>query len=129
MEYVADTVVIVRYFSKKGKIPSRALRILREADEGKHTIAISVMSLIEILYLSERRRIPIDLEKLSAELAEQSNYRVIDLDPGIVNTASSIHGLELHDRMIVATAKHLGLAMLTSDQGIKEKAGIEVIWA
>jgi predicted nucleic acid-binding protein len=128
MEYVADTVAIVRYFSKKGRIPSRALRILRDADEGKHTIAISVMSLIEILYLSERRRIPLDLDKLRTELGEQSNYRVIDLDPAIVNTARSVHGLELHDRMIVATAKHLGLPILTSDEKIREKSGIEVIW-
>jgi hypothetical protein len=58
MEFVADTVTIVRYFSKEAHIPARALQILRDADEGKHTIAISVMSLIEILYLSERRRIP-----------------------------------------------------------------------
>lgn len=129
MEYVADTVVLVRYFSKKGRIPPRALGILRGADEGEHTIAISVMSLIEILYLSERRRIPLDLEKLTRELSEQSNYRLVDLDPAIVDTARSVHGLELHDRMIVATAKHLGLPILTSDQRIKEDSGIEVIWA
>ena len=86
------------------------------------------MSLIEILYLSERRRIPIDLDKLRTELGEQSNYRIIDLDPAIVNTAQSVHGLELHDRLIVATAKHLGLPILTSDAGIKDKGGMEVIW-
>ena len=128
MEYVADTVAIVRYFSKKGRIPSRALRILRDADDGKHTIAISVMSLIEILYLSERRRISIDLDKLTAELGELSNYRIIDLDPAIVKTAQSVNGLELHDRLIVATAKHLGLPILTSDAMIKDKGGIEVVW-
>jgi predicted nucleic acid-binding protein len=80
MEYVANTVAIVRYFAKKGRIPSRALRILRDANDGKHTIAISVMSLIEILYRSERRRISIDLDRLRTELDEQSNYRIIDLD-------------------------------------------------
>ncbi len=129
MEYVADTVVLVRFFSKKGSIPARTLRILRDADEGKHIIAVSVISLIEILYLSERQRIPLDLEKFTAELNEQSNYRIVDLDPAIVNTARSVHGLELHDRMIVATAKHLGLPILTSDKEIKENSGIEVIWA
>ncbi len=86
------------------------------------------MSLIEILYLSERRRIPLDLDKTRTELSEQSNYRAIDLDPAIVNTALSVHGLELHDGMIVATAEHLGLPILTSDQGIKDKSDIEVLW-
>jgi PIN domain nuclease of toxin-antitoxin system len=128
MEYLADTVTIVRHFSKKGRIPTRTLRILRDADQGKHTIAISVVSLIEILYLSERKRIPLDLEKLSAELSEQSNYRVVDLDPGIVNTARSVQGLELHDRMIVATAKHLDLPILTPDTAINERSDIEVVW-
>ena len=45
-----------------------------------------------------------------------------------MNTAQSVHGLELHDRLIVATAKHLGLPILTSDAMIKDKGGIEVVW-
>jgi predicted nucleic acid-binding protein len=70
----------------------------------------------------------LDLDQIRTELSEQSNYRIIDLDPAIVNTARSIQGLELHDRLIVATAKHLGLPILTPDALIKDKSGIDVIW-
>jgi predicted nucleic acid-binding protein len=87
------------------------------------------MSLIEIMYPSERGRIPLDLEGLTSELGELSNYCLADIDPEIVRTALSVHDLELHDRIIVATAKHYGVPILTSDETIRRNSRIEVIWS
>ncbi len=57
MEYLADTVAVVRHFSKSGKIGKDAHDILRQADVGKNTIWISIISIAEIMYLSEGNRI------------------------------------------------------------------------
>jgi predicted nucleic-acid-binding protein len=74
MNYVVDTVTITRHFSGTGKIGSKANKILREAEEGKHKLFISVVSLLEILYLAERNRIKISLKNTISVIQKKSCY-------------------------------------------------------
>jgi PIN domain nuclease of toxin-antitoxin system len=60
MVYVADTMALVWHLEKKRKLGKQTQRILEEADQGHHTIALSGATLMEILYLSERQRISVD---------------------------------------------------------------------
>ena len=99
MEYLVDTVAIIRHFAKTGVIGKKAKQILRDADAGKNTIYISVISLVEILYLAERNKIPINFEEVKRRLNESDNYQVVDLSLDIVEVAKTIQGLELHDRL------------------------------
>ena len=129
MQYIADTVAIVRHFAKVGKIGKTAKQILREADRGEATILISIISMVEILYLSERHKIPLDFEVVKSQLQHLDNYRVLDLDLDIVDTAKTIPGLELHDRLIVASAVSLNLSILTSDETIRDARIVKTIWS
>ena len=129
MQYLADTVAIVRHFAKAGKIGKRAKQILQDADKGQDTILISIVSMIEIMYLSERNKIPLDLKKTKHKLRGLDNYGIVDLDLDIVETATTLQGLELHDRLIVASALSLNVPILTSDQVIKNAGMIDVIWS
>lgn len=105
-----------------------ARSLLRAADKGEHTIAVSVFSLVEVLYLSEKKRIPIDPDSFLARITSLDNYRIIDLDEKIVREARKTRGLELHDRLIVSTARVLGVPILTSDKMIAGSGLVEVIW-
>lgn len=128
MQYVADTVAIVRHFAKAGKIGKAAKQILRDADNGKYTILISIISMVEILYLSERHKIPLDFDVVKSQLQYLDNYRIIELDLDIVETAKQVQGLELHDRLIVASALSLNVSILTSDQIIRDSGFVTTIW-
>ncbi len=128
MEYLADTVAIIRHFAKTGVIGKRAKQILRNADAGKNTIYVSVISIVEIMYLAERNKIPINLEEVKEQLNESDNYQVVDLSLDIIEVAKTIQGLELHDRLIVATGKYLAIPILTSDLLISNSNLIDVIW-
>lgn len=64
MDYLADTVALILHIGKEKRIGNQAKRILQEADQGKHRIFVSCISFMEILYLSERKRIHIDLKKI-----------------------------------------------------------------
>ena len=128
MEYIADTVAIVRHFAKVGKIGKTAKDILRQADHGRTTILISIISLVEILYLSERHKIPLDFDVMKSQLQHLDNYKVIDLDLDIVETAKNVQGLELHDRLIVASALSLQVPILTCDQVIQKTNFVTTIW-
>jgi PIN domain nuclease of toxin-antitoxin system len=80
------------------------------------------------MYLSERNRIPLDLIEFIRKIKISDNYKIIDLDAEIVIVAGNLNGLELHDRLIVATAKYLNVPILTSDQMIRNSGFIKVIW-
>lgn len=130
MEYLADTVALVRHFSKSGKMGKSARQILKDTDRGENIIYISIISMVEIMYLSEGNRIGIDLEAIGNRINQSDNYQIIDLNMDIVDTASApeMKELELHDRLIVATAKYLNIPILTTDAIIKNSDLIEVIW-
>lgn len=80
MEYLADTVAIIRHFSRTGKIGKKALEILKDADAGINTIWISTVSLAEIMYLAERKRIDLILEKFLDTIDNLLNYKIVDLN-------------------------------------------------
>jgi len=125
---LADTVAIIRHFAKTGVIGKRAKQILRDADVGKNTIYVSTISIVEIMYLVERNKIPINLDEVNKQLSKSDNYQVVDLILDIIEVAKTIQGLELHDRLIVATGKYLAIPILTSDQTISNSNLIDVIW-
>ncbi len=89
---------------------------------------ISVVSLMEVLYLSEKNRIPIDLAETLERLQASECYAVIDLNAEILKVAAAIEFRELHDRLILATARWFGVAVLSSDREFQQVEGIEVIW-
>ncbi|OHD64893.1 MAG: hypothetical protein A2096_10105 [Spirochaetes bacterium GWF1_41_5] len=91
-------------------------------------IYISAITLAEVLYLSEKNRIKIDLQDIKKKIIGSNNYRIIDLTFDIVEEAKSVKLNELHDRLIVATAKHFNLPILTSDKIITDSKIVKVIW-
>jgi len=128
MTYLADTVTVIRHFSETGRIGKKAKTILDAADQGKHHIYISVISMVEIMYLSEKKRIRIDLAETQAMIRDSTNYSIVDLTPDIVTRAQEIKFPELHDRLIIATASYLKVPILTSDKRIREIDDVETIW-
>ena len=128
MDYLADTVTIIRHFSKTGAIGKEARNLLAAAEKGKHRVHLSVLTLVEIMYLSQKNRIAIDLAETIRIINDSENYCIINLSPDIVNVASSIEFYELFDRLIIATARFLEVPLLTCDKKIRESQVIEVIW-
>lgn len=105
MNYLADTVTIVHHLRRPARVGAATRRILRDADQGQHHIFISAISLMEILYLAEAKRIALSLSSLLAMIAKSQNYSIVPVDSSVVEAAVAIDDVpELHDRILVATA-------------------------
>ena len=128
MEYLADTVTVIRHFSETGKIGKRAFEVINGIERGEHHCYVSTISLVEILYLSEKRRIDISLEKTLEKIKGSENYSVISLTAQIVKIAESIDFPEIFDRLIISTAKYLKIPILTSDKKISSVNFVETVW-
>jgi PIN domain nuclease of toxin-antitoxin system len=129
MEYLADTVAIVRHLCEHPALGREARQILRDADAGLHRVHLSAITLMEILYLSEAGRIDVSLAELVSTVSKSRNYLIVPVDADILLAAIGIDDVpELHDRIIVATAKYLNVPILTGDQVIAESRHIQTCW-
>jgi len=126
MQYLLDTVTIIRHFTGNKNIGVSAKKILDSSGEVK--FYISAISLMEIMYLTEKKRINIDLKDTLERIRKSSLYYIVDLTPQIIEAALEIDFYELHDRMILATAKWLDIPIISSDSKFKSVTGIVSIW-
>ena len=128
MQYLLDTVTVVRHFSGKGKIGRTAAQILDVMEERDDLFVISVVSLMEIMYLAEKHRIDINLRETLDRIDTSSKYTIINLLPEILQVAETVTYPEFHDRLILATAKWLDIPIISSDGDFEAVSGIAVIW-
>ncbi|KPA14146.1 twitching motility protein PilT, partial [Candidatus Magnetomorum sp. HK-1] len=120
MKFLLDTVALIRHFSCEGRIGKKASLILENIEQSNDSLIISVVSLMEILYLSEKNRIPIDLNDTLIKINASAKYTIINLSPEVLKVASITKFYELHDRLIVSTAKWLNIAIISSDKRFEE---------
>ena len=125
MKYLLDTVTVIRHFANTGNIGHTARTLLAESG---NQFCISVISLMEILYLAEKRRIKINLSQTIERIKSQPSFQIVALTEDILKIAENVHFRELHDRLIIATAKWLKAPIITSDTEMKQLKNIKVIW-
>lgn len=128
MQYLLDTVAIIRHFSGKGRIGHTAAAILNAIEARDDLFVISVVSLMEIMYLAEKHRITINFQETLERLETSAKYLIVNLSPEILRVAEAIEFDELHDRLILATARWLDIPILSSDGEFDHIPGITVIW-
>jgi predicted nucleic acid-binding protein len=129
VEYLADTVAIVRHLRGHPALGPQAAQILRDADAGEHHIYLSAITLMEVLYLSEAKRVDVRLDELIRHVSGSVNYEVVPVNADVVLAAAEVDDVpELHDRIIVGTAKWLGVPILTGDGIISKSSHAQTIW-
>lgn len=125
--YVTDTMALVKFMMGKKVINKASHEAFKSAEKGKGVIIIPAIVLMEILYLFEKNRIPVSLLQ-TENLIESDNYQFEPLSLEILKTGSEITDIpELHDRLIAATARHLGLPIITNDPDISSSKFLTVL--
>jgi len=125
--FVTDTQALIKFMLGKKVINDRSHRAYKSADKGEATIIIPAIVLMEVLYLFEKNRIDISLLQ-TEDLFKSQNYQFEPLNFEILKTASEIDDIpEMHDRLIAATARHLGLPLITNDPVIRDSEFVEVL--
>ncbi|HHO75544.1 MAG TPA: PIN domain-containing protein [Deltaproteobacteria bacterium] len=125
--FVTDTQALVKFMLGKKVINDACHKAFLAADQGKNTIIIPAIVLMEVLYLFEKNRISVDLIQIE-ELMKSRNYQFEPLSLEILKTASSIDDIpELHDRLIAATAKYLDIPIITNDPLIIKSRHVNIL--
>ena len=129
---VADTHTAIWYLYGDKRLSARAKSFMDSAYLGDDQIGFSSITLAEIVYLEEKRKIlPDTLAQFLAIVNVQDSLFVeVPFDRNIIKSLLRVPRTsvpDLPDRIIAATALHLGVPLITRDAQI-QASGIGTIW-
>ena len=130
---VADTHALIWYLCDTSKLSAVGLAALDGAINTNNPIYISAISLVEIIYLIEKRRLPLKVltRILNAIDAPNVGLALTALDRNIAEKLKLIDRAivpDMPDRIIAATALHLAIPLVTRDNKIQNLTTIQTIW-
>jgi PIN domain nuclease of toxin-antitoxin system len=132
MPAVLDTHAAIWYLLDSKNLSQAVFSMIDGASASGAPTYISAVSLVEVVYLVERGRIAADaFDRFVTELSRDNPaFTVAPLDFGVASVLRNIpRNLvpDMPDRIIAATALHLGLPLVTRDRRL-QTAGIQTIW-
>ena len=132
MSAVLDTHAAIWYLLDTKNLSEAVFSLIDGAAASGEPTYISAVSLVEVVYLVEHRRIAADaFERFISELGQDNPaFKVAPLDYNVASALRSIPRAkvpDMPDRIIAATALHLGLPLVTRDRRL-QAAGIQTIW-
>jgi PIN domain nuclease of toxin-antitoxin system len=132
MPAVLDTHAAIWYLLDSKNLSQAVFSLIDGAAGSGTPTFISAVTLVEVVYLVERGRIAADAyERFAAELGRDTPaFTVVSLDFQIAGALRRIPRNavpDMPDRIIAATALHLGLPLVTRDRRL-QTAGIQTIW-
>jgi PIN domain nuclease of toxin-antitoxin system len=132
MSAVLDTHTVLWYLENSKELSAVARTTIEEAVRDARDVHVSAISLVETVYLVERQRLPLKaLERLRSALTDpDSGLFIAPVDAGVADALPNIPRdvvPDMPDRIIAATALHLGLPLVTRDRRL-QSAGLQTIW-
>ena len=124
-----DTHTLIWYFHKNSneKLSVDALRVIKEA-EARGIIYIPTVVLMEIMRLLEKKRYPVSFDAVLEYIEGNESYKIVPLTTKIVRNIRDFQNVDLHDRVIMATALITGSVLVSKDKEVKAP-GLNVIWS
>jgi len=126
-----DTHTVIWYLIDPDKLSPAATAAIDSAFEMNAPLFVSAITLVEIVYLGEKRRIP---EEAAASIIEAltggDGFTVVPIDISVVRTLASIPRdavPDMPDRIIAATGRMLNIPIVTKDHLIISSS-VVTIW-
>lgn len=124
--YAADTHAWIYYLL--GRLPENLKEIFIQAENLDEVIFVPTIVLNETIWLVERGKVSLDVKAMLSRFDEATNFVIVPLDLSITKKVSELKRLELHDRIITATANALNATLITKDPEIVESGYVKTVW-
>ncbi len=128
MNFVTDTHSLVWYFTEDARLSKKAF----DAFEGtvkSGTVIVPAVVLAEIMFIAKKGRVTLTFEETLKKIEGYENFEIAPLDAEILTIADKIEAdLEMHDKLIVATALYYEAALITKDELVSKSGVVSTIW-
>lgn len=129
MEVTVDTHALVWYLTGDKRLGKTAKKFLDTLDTSENKLIISVVVLMEVLVMFEKKRVNFTWEEFEGKISQFPNTIIYPIGLDVLEKMRSIRNkLELHDRIIVATAQLHSGHLISKDSEIVKVNEINVIW-
>ncbi|MBM3934823.1 MAG: type II toxin-antitoxin system VapC family toxin [SAR202 cluster bacterium] len=128
LKVVIDTHTLIWYLEESRKLPGSPKSILHSIDNGEATGIVPTIVLAEFIVVFEKGKTRIDPYRLIRRVENETNFEFAPLSMGVLRRMGDLAQLELHDRIIVATALSLDAKLITRDPIIRSSGLVECIW-
>lgn len=129
MNFVADTHALLWWFTDSPKMSSRASEILQKCEKGENVVFVPSIVIAESLSIFDKKRISFNFKNLLRKIHTSENFVLIALDYPILQKMVALKEVpELHDKIIVSTAKYLKMPIITKDKTLQKLPSIKTIW-
>jgi len=128
MDYITDTHSLVWYFTDDSRLSNKALQAFQSSEE-KGIVFVPAVVLAEIMFIARKGRITLSFEDTLNRIEESENFEIVPLNAEILRAADKIEAdMEMHDRLIVATALWHNASLITKDETLRELGIVSTIW-
>jgi predicted nucleic acid-binding protein len=128
MNYVTDTHSLVWYFTDDPRLSKKALKSF-EGTVKTGRIIVPTVVLAEILFIAKKGRVAVSFAETVAKIEAMDNFEIVPLDLDVLKAADSIQTpLEMHDKLIVATALTYDAVLITRDERITNSKTVKTVW-
>ena len=128
MKYVTDTHSLVWYLTEDPRLSNKALSVLASS-ENEGTIIVPAVVLAEIMFIARKGRVTISFDETLKKIEESDNFVIAPLDSDTLRIADKIEAdLEMHDKLIAATALYYEAPLITKDENLILSKVITTVW-
>jgi PIN domain nuclease of toxin-antitoxin system len=129
MNFVTDTHALIWWFTDSPRLSSKASEIFENCEKGENIIFIPSIVIAESLSIFDKKRVSFNFKNLFKKINDSENFVLIALDYPILQKMIALKEIpELHDKIIISTAKHLNLPIITKDKSLRNLTSIKTIW-
>lgn len=125
MLYVLDTHVLIWYFTGNQRLSQTLRDKIDEVRQEGGRLLVPTIVLAEALNIATKGRLVFDFSGLYQLVRAEPEFEIVEFGVGVFDEVLSIKGVsEIHDRIIVATAKFYGASLLTKDGVIRSSGDV-----
>jgi PIN domain nuclease of toxin-antitoxin system len=131
-DLVVDTHAMLWYLGDSPKLSKKARERMDDAIESGGRLVVSAITMVELVYLVEKNRLPRDAWD-SLKRALDQGHSALDVAPIDEVIADALRRVpreevpDMPDRIIAATAMNLGVPLVTRDAKIVASC-VETVW-
>lgn len=120
MYYVTDTHSFLWYLADSPQLSQKARAVFDACDRGEVTIIISAIVLLESIDIFDKKKIDLNFEDLVLKISQANNFIFSEINWSLILETNKVKGLkDLHDRIIIATAKVFEASLISKDETIR----------
>jgi PIN domain nuclease of toxin-antitoxin system len=124
--YVVDTHVLIWYFTGSNRLNREIKNRIDEVRLQGGRLLIPTIVLSEALDVAEKNKVEFDFSSMYRLIVHEPEFAIVEYDHEIFEETLKVSGIqEIHDRIIVATARYYEAGVLTKDRIILASGEVE----